>query len=108
MKNGYPTKPVTVTSAADETEALPDGSSAHVCLRIGSVASHIFTSETGAKDLEYAAKIQVGRVREVAAGKNPDRRPRAFPAPAREAPPVTCVSAVHRGCLSWSLGESNP
>ncbi|MFF3839604.1 hypothetical protein [Streptomyces sp. NPDC001930] len=73
VKDGYPTKPVTVNSDADETEALSNGSSAHVYLRIGSVVSHIFTSETGARNLEYAAKVQIGRVKEVAAGKNPDR-----------------------------------
>ncbi|MFD4315701.1 hypothetical protein [Streptomyces sp. NPDC058548] len=73
VKNGYPTKPVTVKSDADETEAVTNGSSAHVYLRIGPVVSHIFTSETEAENLEYAAKVQIGRVKEVSAGKNPDR-----------------------------------
>lgn len=67
------TKPVSVNSEADETEALTNGSSTPVCLRIGSVGSHIFTSETESENLEYAAKVQIGRVNEVAAGKNPDR-----------------------------------
>ncbi|WP_328943707.1 hypothetical protein OG259_21290 [Streptomyces sp. NBC_00250] len=73
VKDGRPTKPLTVDSEADETEALTNGSSAHVYLRIGSVVSHIYSSETDPRNLKYAADIQVARVKEVAAGKNPDR-----------------------------------
>lgn len=76
--------------------------------RIGSVGSQILPSETEAEGLEHASRVPTGRVTEVAAGRTPGADLGPLRRQNAKTPPVTCVSAVHRGCLSWSLGESNP
>ncbi|MFJ2176308.1 hypothetical protein ACIOHE_25890 [Streptomyces sp. NPDC087851] len=68
---GDPAKPVTVSSGADETDAFQDGDAAKAVMRIGTVVAYVYTTETEPADLEHVTKLQVDRVKTVAAGKNP-------------------------------------
>lgn len=70
---GEPAKPVTVDAGADETEAMQDGDSFEVVMRIGAVVAHLHASDTKLGDVEYAAKVQIARVKSVSNGINPDR-----------------------------------
>lgn len=64
-------KPVTVASGADKTDAFVDDATAKGVMRIGTVVAYLYTTETEPGALEHIAKVQVQRVRTVAEGKNP-------------------------------------
>ncbi|MCZ0982952.1 hypothetical protein O1L60_39360 [Streptomyces diastatochromogenes] len=66
-------KPVTVNTGADETVAMQDGDSFDVVMRVGAVVSHLNASDTELGNVEYAAKVQIARVKSVSNGINPDR-----------------------------------
>lgn len=66
-----PSKPVTVATGTDETDAFEDDATAVTIMRIGTVVAHVYTTETNSGALEHVAKVQVQRVRTVASGKNP-------------------------------------
>ncbi|MFI6420879.1 hypothetical protein ACIBG6_26165 [Streptomyces sp. NPDC050842] len=68
---GEPSKPVTLATVADETDAYADDATADVVLRIGTVVAHIDVNDTEPAGLEHVSNVQVERVRIVAAGKNP-------------------------------------
>ncbi|MFB7589155.1 hypothetical protein [Streptomyces sp. NPDC056169] len=68
---GEPSKPVTLATVADETDAFADDSTADVVMRIGTVVAHVDANETEPAGLEHVSNVQVERVRTVAAGKNP-------------------------------------
>ncbi|MFF0476385.1 hypothetical protein [Streptomyces sp. NPDC004284] len=70
---GEPAKPVTVDAGADETEAMQDGDRFDVVMRIGAVVAHLHASDTELGNVEYAAKVQIARVKSVSNGINPDR-----------------------------------
>ncbi|MCF3105957.1 hypothetical protein IPZ58_30930 [Streptomyces roseoverticillatus] len=72
-EDGTPSKPLTVDSGADETDAIQDGDRSHVVMRIGAVVAHVDASGAERGNVEHAAKVQVARVKSVAAGINPDR-----------------------------------
>ncbi|MFJ8016765.1 hypothetical protein [Streptomyces sp. NPDC096339] len=72
-EDGEPAKPVTVDAGADETEAMQDGDSFDVVMRIGAVVAHLRASDTELRNVEYAAKVQIARVKSVSNGINPDR-----------------------------------
>ncbi|MGT2525851.1 hypothetical protein ACU4GG_00500 [Streptomyces nojiriensis] len=72
-EHGEPAKPVTVDAGADETEAMQDGDSFDVVMRIGAVVAHLHASDTELRNVEYAAKVQIARVKSVSNGINPDR-----------------------------------
>ncbi|GHG42183.1 hypothetical protein [Streptomyces zaomyceticus] len=68
---GEPSKPVTLATVADETDAFADDGSADVIMRIGTVVAHISMNETETDGLAHVSNVQVERVRTVAAGRNP-------------------------------------
>ncbi|MFI8320617.1 hypothetical protein [Streptomyces sp. NPDC085529] len=70
---GEPAQPVTVNADADETVAMRDGDTFEVVMRIGAVVAHLHASDTELGNVEYAAKVQIARVKSVANGINPDR-----------------------------------
>ncbi|MFF8837656.1 hypothetical protein [Streptomyces sp. NPDC015130] len=70
---GEPAKPATVDAGADETQAMQDGDSFEVVMRIGAVVAHLHASNTELGNVEYAAKVQIARVKSVSNGINPDR-----------------------------------
>lgn len=70
---GEPAKPVSVDAGADETEAMQDGDSFEVVMRMGAVVAHLHASDAELGNVEYAAKVQVARVKSVSNGINPDR-----------------------------------
>ncbi|MEU8622595.1 hypothetical protein [Streptomyces sp. NPDC048623] len=72
-ENGTPPQPLTIDSGADETEAMRDGDRCHIIMRIGTVVSHVYTNGAQDENVEHAVKVQVARVKSVAAGINPDR-----------------------------------
>ncbi|MER5960815.1 hypothetical protein [Streptomyces sp. NPDC002057] len=71
-EDGVPSTPLTVNSDADETAALKGETNAHVILRVGSVVGHVYANFTEQADLEHVTKVQIARIRAVAAGKSPD------------------------------------
>ncbi|WP_031011730.1 hypothetical protein [Streptomyces sp. NRRL F-5727] len=68
-----PAKPVTLDAGADETQAMQDGDSFEVVMRIGAVVAHLHAGDTELGNVEYAAKVQIARVTSVSNGINPDR-----------------------------------
>ncbi|GAA3045440.1 hypothetical protein GCM10017562_03410 [Streptomyces roseofulvus] len=70
---GEPARPVTVNADADETEAMRDGDTFEVVTRIGAVGAHLHASDTELGNVEYAAKVQIARVKSVSNGIDPDR-----------------------------------
>ncbi|MEV6330912.1 hypothetical protein [Streptomyces sp. NPDC051909] len=72
-ENGTAPQPLTIDSGADETEAMRDGDRCHIVMRIGTVVSHVYTNGAQDGNVEHAVKVQVARVKSVAAGINPDR-----------------------------------
>ncbi|MGW9447931.1 hypothetical protein [Streptomyces sp. NPDC055632] len=64
-------QPVTVEAGADETRALGRSDFTSVYMRVGTVVSYMRVSRIETEDVQYAAKVQVDRIRTVAAGGNP-------------------------------------
>lgn len=55
-----------ITSGADETTALADGSTTDVYLRVGSVVAYVHAVETEIGNVNHAATHQVGRIKNAA------------------------------------------
>ncbi|MFF0550100.1 hypothetical protein ACFYUL_14175 [Streptomyces sp. NPDC004311] len=66
-----PSKPVTLVSGADETDAFMDDAVGNAVMRVGTVVAHVNISETELEFLAHVAGLQVDRVRAVAAGRDP-------------------------------------
>ncbi|WP_423832575.1 hypothetical protein [Streptomyces manipurensis] len=66
-----PSKPVTLVSGADETDAFMDDAVGDAVMRVGTVVAHVKISETELEFLAHVAGLQVDRVRAVAAGRDP-------------------------------------
>ncbi|MGA5065619.1 hypothetical protein ACPB9E_18030 [Streptomyces exfoliatus] len=58
-------------SGAEETQALKREGYIGSFMRVGTVVSYVSTSEIAADNAQRAAKVQVDRIRTVAAGGNP-------------------------------------
>ncbi|MFH9727276.1 hypothetical protein ACH4M4_30545 [Streptomyces sp. NPDC017254] len=67
-----PFEPVKVEAGADETYAFERGEFVGVYLRVGTVVSYVSTLHWGREWAERGAQVQVGRLKLVAAGGNPD------------------------------------
>ncbi|MEU3605452.1 hypothetical protein AB0E83_08315 [Streptomyces sp. NPDC035033] len=69
--DGYPVKPVTIDSGADETQALQTEVGIDVYMRIGAVVSYVDANGVLLENAQRASKVQVDRIRTVAAGGTP-------------------------------------
>ncbi len=72
-EEGAPAKPVTLKTDADATDAMQDGDSIDVVMRVGAVVAYLDADGASPDNVEYAAKVQIARVKSVSNGINPDR-----------------------------------
>ncbi len=70
--SGDPARPVTLATGADTADAFADDSRTDVLMRVGDVVVHVWATESGVDEVEYAARTQVDRIRTVAAGGVPN------------------------------------
>jgi hypothetical protein len=72
-EEGAPAKPVTLNTDADATDAMQDGDSVDVIMRVGAVVAYLDAYGASRNNVEYAGKVQIARVKSVSNGINPDR-----------------------------------
>ncbi|MEU7072994.1 hypothetical protein AB0B30_28070 [Streptomyces narbonensis] len=72
-EEGAPAKPLTLNTDADASDAMQDGDSIDVVMRIGAVVAYLDASGASRDDVQYAATVQIARVKSVSNGINPDR-----------------------------------
>ncbi|MFC9392782.1 hypothetical protein ACFTWS_06430 [Streptomyces sp. NPDC057027] len=61
-EEGGPAKQVTLNTDADATDAMQDGDSADVVMRVGAVVAYLDANGASPDNVEYASEVQVARV----------------------------------------------